>query len=69
MTRPASPRLRAQRPVETRAQEAAATLTAQGCDRVLIVYEPREGAGRSVPQARVYGADGEGAPRKLEVLR
>lgn len=44
-------------------------MSEQGCDRVLIVYEPRDPQSGALPAVRVYGEDPNGAPRKLEVKR
>lgn len=68
MQRPASRPPRPSRALERRVHETAQrALKEDGCERVLIVYEPRDASRR--PEVRVYGEDSNGAPQKLEVLR
>jgi len=61
---------RSTRALERRARQVAElAMSQQGCERVLIVYEPRDPQSGATPAVRVYGEDSSGAPRKLEVKR
>ncbi len=68
--KPVSVQPRSTRALERRARQIAEhAMRQQGCERVLIVYEPRDPQSGAVPAVRVYGEDSSGAPRKLEVKR
>ncbi|MDP3236481.1 MAG: hypothetical protein Q8S33_03435 [Myxococcales bacterium] len=70
IAKPVSVPPRSTRALERRARQLAEqAMTEQGCERVLIVYEPRDPQSGAVPAVRVYGEDSNGAPRKLEVKR